>query len=318
MSALKVPKVSIGIPVFNGENYLVDALESALAQTYTDLEVVISDNASTDSTRQICQQYLTRDPRIRYFSNEKNHGASYNFNRAFQLARGEYFKWLAHDDIMDPEFIEKCVDALDSNEDAVLACPFTVFVDASGKRRLRTVDQSPRVGSVHVHQRFSDLLYHSARHHVFGLIRSSVLAQTQLMRNYTDADGNLVAELGLRGVFIDVPHVLNFLREHDGRSTRAHRHFQKRDAWFDSQKSNKIVFPAWRAIWDYHRSLLAVPLSFKHRALGYLALGRWAATDRLRILGGQVKQNLQRAIGPDDRRQMSEREQHQGNEKLAQ
>lgn len=85
-------RVSIGLPVYNGEQYLAKALDSLLAQTFTDFEVIISDNASTDRTSEICAAYLERDPRIRYYRNQQNIGAAPNFNRTFELATGMYFK----------------------------------------------------------------------------------------------------------------------------------------------------------------------------------------------------------------------------------
>ena len=95
----KVPRVSIGLPVYNGENYMAAAIDSLLAQTFTDFELIISDNASTDATEQICRDYAHRDGRIRYYREEVNRGAAWNFTHTFELARGEYFKWHAHDDL---------------------------------------------------------------------------------------------------------------------------------------------------------------------------------------------------------------------------
>ena len=96
------PRVSVGIPVFNGERFLAETIESILAQTFKDFEIVISDNASTDRTEEICRSYAARDPRIRYNRNDTNRGAAWNHNRVFELARGEYFKWQSHDDFCAP------------------------------------------------------------------------------------------------------------------------------------------------------------------------------------------------------------------------
>jgi glycosyltransferase involved in cell wall biosynthesis len=89
----KIPRVSIGLPVFNGEKYLAEALDSILSQTYRDFKLIISDNASTDRTEQICREYAAKDRRIRYYRNEKNIGAPKNFNRVFELSSGKYFRW---------------------------------------------------------------------------------------------------------------------------------------------------------------------------------------------------------------------------------
>src|SRR4051812_44240337 len=99
------PLVSIGLPVYNGEKYIAEAIESLLSQDYTNIEIIISDNASTDNTPQICQQYQHKNPRIRYFRNDTNIGASNNFNRTFELSKGEFFMWAAYDDLRDQTYI---------------------------------------------------------------------------------------------------------------------------------------------------------------------------------------------------------------------
>src|SRR5262245_45018612 len=101
------PRVSIGLPIFNGEKYVAQAFDSILAQTYADFELIISDNASTDQTEAICQAYANRDRRIRYYRNNRNLGAAANYNRVFDLSTGVYFKWAAHDDIVLPTFVTK-------------------------------------------------------------------------------------------------------------------------------------------------------------------------------------------------------------------
>src|SRR5436853_274761 len=107
---MRDPKVSIGLPVFNGETYLAGALNSFLSQDYEDFELIISDNASTDQTAAICKEHAAKDNRIRYYRNETNIGASPNYNRVFQLARGEFFKWGAHDDECHPTLLRRCLE----------------------------------------------------------------------------------------------------------------------------------------------------------------------------------------------------------------
>src|SRR5438128_3187989 len=112
---LQAPSVSLGLPVFNGEAFLVQVLESILAQTYGDFELIISDNASTDATPDICRVYAARDPRIRYVRNATNVGAARNFNRVFQLSTGEYYKLANADDVCAPTLVERCVAVLDTH-----------------------------------------------------------------------------------------------------------------------------------------------------------------------------------------------------------
>src|SRR5436190_12174806 len=96
---MRDPIVSIGLPVFNGERYLRQALDSLLGQDFQDFELIISDNASTDRTAEICRAYVAKDRRIRYYRNESNIGSAPNYRRVFELARGEFFKWCSHDDV---------------------------------------------------------------------------------------------------------------------------------------------------------------------------------------------------------------------------
>ena len=107
-----MPRVSIGIPVYNGGRFIKEAIDSILAQTFEDFELILSDNASTDETEEICKEYATLDRRIRYYRNEENLGAAKNYNRVFELSNGEYFKWASHDDLCAPEYLERCIAAL--------------------------------------------------------------------------------------------------------------------------------------------------------------------------------------------------------------
>lgn len=103
---MHTPKVSIGMPVYNGEKFIHEALDSLIAQTFTDFELVISDNASTDETQTICETYALRDPRIRYVRQTENKGALANFQFVLNEALGEYFMWAAADDLWDEHWIE--------------------------------------------------------------------------------------------------------------------------------------------------------------------------------------------------------------------
>ncbi len=101
-----VPIISIGMPVFNGAQFIQNALDSLLSQTVTDFELIISDNASTDETENICRKYAEQDSRIRYVRQPRNMGSAFNFKFVLDEARGEYFLWAACDDVRSPDFIE--------------------------------------------------------------------------------------------------------------------------------------------------------------------------------------------------------------------
>src|SRR4051812_19900693 len=207
------PRVSIGLAVYNGDAFLEEAIESILAQTFRDFELIISDNASTDRTDEICKRYAAADPRIRYSRHPTNIGGVNNENHTFTLARGEYFRLAAHDDVCAPTLIEKCVKALDDNPDAVLCHSANIEIDENGKQigiRYGREGCSQRPS-----QRFRELSWRwYPCEATYGLIRSNVLRKTRLQQNYTGSDRVLLCELGLYGRFILLEEPLFYKRFH--------------------------------------------------------------------------------------------------------
>jgi len=270
------PRVSIGLPVFNGENYLAEALDSLLAQTYTDFELIISDNASTDRTEEICRTYAVKDERVDYHRNEANVGAARNFNQLFALASGEYFKWAAHDDLCAPEYLRKCVEALDRESDVVLCYPKTSIINARGELVEYYTDgfslRSPKP-----HQRLRDVFRAPGLcNPVFGLIRASALRRTALIGNYAAADRVLLAELALLGQFYEVPEHLFFRRGHPQRSLAANVTDNEIAAWFDPALRKRILLPRWRRFSEYIKAIWRAPLSWPERVRCYTQVWRFA------------------------------------------
>lgn len=149
-------RVSIGLPVYNGEKFLEEALDSIMAQTYADFELIISDNASTDKTPAICRDYSDRDRRVRYYRNHKNFGLAWNQNNVIRLAGGEYYMMVHHDDIRAPDYLERTVCVLDSSPSAILCYSKTRDIDERGKSLPRE-EVSLNVDSTEAHKRFRDL-----------------------------------------------------------------------------------------------------------------------------------------------------------------
>jgi glycosyltransferase involved in cell wall biosynthesis len=268
------PSVSIGLPVFNGENYLEEALDSILAQTYTDFELIISDNASTDGTEEICRAYATKDRRIRYYRNEQNLGAAWNYNRVFELSTGEYFKWAAHDDLCAPEFLELCVEVLDRDTSVVLCHSKTRIIDEHGKPLFNYIVKL-NTDSTKPHERFRDMI--SVEHWCFqvcGVARARALRMTPLIANYTGSDRNLLAELSLIGRVYEIPEYLFFRRQHSKQSTSSFPDGRERMTWFDPTNAGRIRFPIWLKFHGYFTSVIRVPMSRYERTLCYIQLGR--------------------------------------------
>ncbi len=212
------PRLSIGLPVYNGERYLAETLQCFLAQTFGDFEIIVGDNASTDLTADICQSYAARDRRVRYHRNDTNLGAIRNYNKVFELTRSPFFKWIADDDIYDARYLESCFRILDADPAVVLAHSRTRFVDDRGaefevdqatggyidpRTGLRQWPDSPMVAdSPSPVTRFWDVLS-GARwgSHMFGVVRRDVLRRTHLLPDFGGSDRAMLAELALLGRF---------------------------------------------------------------------------------------------------------------------
>jgi glycosyltransferase involved in cell wall biosynthesis len=215
-------RVTIGMPVYNGERYLERAICSIRAQTYSDFRLLILDNASTDRTAEIAARHAGQDRRIVFLRNQHNLGAGPNFNKAFALADSEYFKWAAHDDELHPRYLEACVRALDGEPSAVLSHTLVEEIDDAGAVLRVYVPLSDQVAAADRLTRFrSRVLMRSWCTEIFALMRLDQLRGTALIASYAGADLSLIAELSLRGRFIIVPEPLFRNRLHANRYTEA-------------------------------------------------------------------------------------------------
>ena len=193
------PLVSVGLMVYNGGRFLRGTLDSLLSQTFTNFELIISDNCSTDDTSAICVEYAERDARIRYYRAERNMGAGWNTRRVLSLATAKYFKLAAHDDRCEPRFLERCVEALERDPALVLAYPnsgLSTKMESSSRimtGRCERLSRDPKI-------RFHDLLLND---HLclqfFGVIRLAALHNLPPPGSYVNSDGVILAQLGLLG-----------------------------------------------------------------------------------------------------------------------
>jgi glycosyltransferase involved in cell wall biosynthesis len=257
---VKPPLVSIGLPVYNGQDFVGQAVESVLNQTVEDWELIISDNASSDLTLTICQEFARKDNRIRIVLNERNLGTAPNFNRTFHESRGRYFKWLAHDDYCGPEFLEVCLQLLETDEHVALAVPKLVYVDAS-RRPLGRQTSDMSVHGTAATERVSRLMdLERASTDVFwslyGVIRRRVLEETRLMEIFNASDQVLLLEIALRGTFAQAPQELLFRREHGlAASMKTDRSAADRAKWNYSDDKRTLVFPYWRLLREHLASI---------------------------------------------------------------
>lgn len=273
------PAVSIGIPVFNGENFLEATLDSLLSQTFGDFEIVISDNASTDRTEDLVRDVAAGDTRIRYVRQPRNLGAAPNYNTVFQLSRAPLFKWAAHDDVCEPEFVQRCVDALRKDEEAVGAFPLSRTIGVAGEP-IRLSPSHSGLTHARANARLESVLAKRDTFPVFGVYRREAVERTSGHGGYTGSDRILLAELALAGRLIEVPERLFRFRIHpeqsiaisDGRLFSRHH----REAWFDTSRDQRIVFPYWRRAGGFISAVRQAPLTSRERTRCMMTVLGWA------------------------------------------
>ena len=296
-SSWKGPTVTVGLPVYNGERYLAEAIESVLSQTYEDLELVISDNASTDATESICKAYAERDPRVRYERNSANVGAARNYNITLERAKGRYFKWLAHDDVCEPRFIEVCVEALDSDPEVVLAYPTPVDIDENGAW-LGEMDAGLEFDRPTAVERFAKAMGHvHGCLPVFGLTRTDILRLTEQHGNYPSADRVLLAELTLWGKLTEIPEKLYLHREHPERFVYTYTTAKERAEWFDPSRKGATFYTFSRELRGYVEAIHRAPISITERWGAYRVLARWVWRNK-RNMAGEVKAGVLARLRP--------------------
>jgi glycosyltransferase involved in cell wall biosynthesis len=269
------PTVSLGLPVYNGEKYLAEAIRSILAQDYEDFEFIITDNASCDRTEEICRQFAAMDDRIRYVRNEKNLGAAPNFNLCFQLSSGKFFKWCAHDDMISANYIGECVRSLEENQDAALAFGVSKAIDSEGRVLEDRSDNMTLVDDADAFTRFRTAFDDSAHcDEIFGVQRVDFLKCTSLMESYWSADRTLLEEIALLGRFVFVPTTVFYNRHHQERSILIGSKIG-RAKWQSGNNSKKYAVEYWS------RSTHLVRVALRHRDVASLSktlpfILRWA------------------------------------------
>jgi glycosyltransferase involved in cell wall biosynthesis len=307
---MHAPKVSVGMPVYNGEKYLRIAIDALLNQEFTDFELIISDNASTDATLEICREFAAKDSRIRYSRNAANIGATGNYKRVFELARGPLFTWAAHDDVHLPGFMRRCVEVFDqAPQSVVLVGPRTEIIDEHGQRI--DLAESLHTSRSLPHQRVADVLrnvkWAAAQ---FGLYRTEVLRKTRLIDPFLASDWVLLMELAILGEIWEISEVLYQRRDHPGISTFANKTQADLVEWFDtSRKAKSRLFPHMKMALqprtkialEYGRSIARLPMSPVERLLCFAtAFSIWYMRESGRLrreYGSRLRNKLKRAFG---------------------
>jgi glycosyltransferase involved in cell wall biosynthesis len=193
------PMVSIGVPVYNESRYLEESLLSLLSQSYPNMEIVISDNASTDRTEEICREFSKRDKRIRYSRFNSNQGATVNFKQVVDLAQGKYFMWASGHDLWSSNLISECVHLLESEHNAVIALGSCVWIDVSGQPMARSSGWTDTRG-MDVAARFFSVFWGNM-HPILGVMRLEALKRARFL-SCAGTDLIMLSELVLAGDFV--------------------------------------------------------------------------------------------------------------------
>jgi len=282
------PRLTIGLPVYNGADHLVASLDALLGQTYGDFELIISSNASTDGTDDICRDYEARDSRIRLVRQPRNIGAAPNHDAVFREATGELFKWASADDLYARDLLETCVGILGDHPEAVLAHSWTAAVNAEA--RVIQAHAYPLATASHqAPERFRSMLFDGddlpgaiRADDFYGVIRSDVLRRVKPHGSFYHADQVFMAELALHGPFVQFPDWLYFRRHHDGRAFNANPTVRSWCANLDPRRENPFRHPAARLVaeyaWGYAAALRRAPLSPGDRRECVRHLLRWGAS----------------------------------------
>jgi glycosyltransferase involved in cell wall biosynthesis len=303
------PPVSVGMPVYNGAKHIATALDSILSQTFGDFELIISDNASTDRTEEICRAYATRDSRIRYIRNPENLGASPNFNKVFEVSSGgKYFRWAAHDDLLTATCLEKHKEILDNGPASA--------VTSITRRRYISWEDGHLIGTAHDcvagvstesgydsgqpierMDRFDDIDFRKLLRMAggwfpilaFGMHKTEALKKTHLLQPFPGADLVMTAELRFLGEFLCVPEELYFQRLHpaEGWTLRSNR--KEEAAWFNPRSRGTLLPHRANLYYEYSKSILSSPISLGRKLSLYgNIVGRFgdAASRKVRKLFG--------------------------------
>lgn len=280
----RIPAVSVGIPVYNGEAFVGEAIASILAQTFTDFELVISDNASTDRTEQICREFAAADPRIRYIRQPENMGATLNFIHVMEVSRARYFKWAAHDDAIAPTFLERCVEVLDSDAGCLLVYPRTIIIDEHGRQTIGYLDFMAS-DSEDAAGRFRRFMFPGPAepNPIFGLMRREPIQKAWRYGIYTGADHVFLGKVALMGRTRVINEALFLRRIHPGISVNTHPDDLSREEFHTGKKARGLRFQSMRVFREYARAIGTTPMSASERLGCYRILLRkiWRARMRL-------------------------------------
>ena len=289
---MSAPSTTVGLPVYNGEPFLKAAVDGILSQSLGDFVLLISDNASTDGTQEICEEYARRDARVRYLRQDMNRGAAWNLNSLADMATTPYFMWHAADDIAERGLLESCVSRLNDSPVAVLAFTEADVIDQHGN--VMPCPAEPRgTGAVSVAQRFAACLepFPYSENVFYGMMRTAVLQHTRRHGLFGGGDRALSAELSLYGPFLRIPEVLFHRRANLKNASEA-----ETQTYNTGGQARSLTQREWRILWHNVGSVARAPLASADRRGLYVLLARRLVDRRVMYLR-ELKQLIWGAVG---------------------
>jgi glycosyltransferase involved in cell wall biosynthesis len=281
-------RLTVGMPVYNGERYMAETIGTILGQDVDGLELIISDNCSTDATGEIARDFVARDDRVRYVRNERNIGAAQNYNQLVEFSAAPLFKWAGYDDLLLPGHLARCLAVIDAEPEVIIAYPRTTIIDGDGtvvrdhddKLHLRQPDPVARVRAF-----TRDFTLCNP---CFGIIRRDVLLRTSLVQPFVSSDVTLLVELALLGQWHEVPERLFLRRIHDTSSRQGKVTMTDVAQWFDPSKRRPLA-PRTRVLYESVRAIERADLPAPVRREAVLAyLTTWSGR-RARVRAGAAK-----------------------------
>lgn len=275
------PRVFIGMPVYNGEKHIRETIDSILSQTFTDFQLLISDNGSTDQTGEICREYAERDERVVYYRQKENLGMAGNFNYVVQPKGADYFKWAAHDDTLEPDYLLKCIELLDSNPSLAMAhCPTNRISDDS---TWLEIYKDLGLSSSRVSERFWRVLWTVNIYEIYGVIRSEVIEKTRPVGTFFGSERNRLAEVLLQGDIGYLEKPLFSRRDHESSLTALHLDSKENDNFTAMQEAHapkakmSSIQVAVLKLNEYFESIFRFPMPWSERISCMGILLEWSA-----------------------------------------
>ena len=297
---MREPKTIVGLPVYNGQKYIAAAIESHLAQSFGDFDLVISDNGSTDSTPEICARYANKDPRIKLLRSAENRGILWNHRRVMESISSttRYFRWAGADDVLESGLLQAMVDVLEARSDVEAVMPATKNIGEEGEI-IGSMDRTLEMQSSDVLERAFKVLTASYQHVVaYGLLRAPSLRAMRTGPNYIGWDPIFIWELALRGKVHQLTEPALLRRFHKGSISRV-KTVKEMKKWVEPNAQAGMNFPHWT--WEYERlrSLFSCSLSVRDKLRLSSLVAKSMFWQRSQLTR-DIKQTARRALGFSD------------------